>query len=116
MSTEHDIQIEELQHQAGDAAAFLKQLANEKRLLILCRLASGEAGVGELCEVAGLSQSAMSQHLAKMRADGLVSGRKDGLQVFYSIADDRCVGILMHLKSQFCHAADGLGTAEQPEQ
>lgn len=101
-----DPQIAQLQEQAGDAAAFLKQLANEKRLLILCRLAMGEATVGELGEVAGLSQSAMSQHLAKMRNDGLVEGRKAGLQVFYSISDERCRGILEHLKSQFCTVAD----------
>lgn len=106
--TSPDPQIQDLQSQAGEAAGFLKQLANEKRLLILCRLAMGEATVSELCEVADLSQSAMSQHLAKMRAEGLVSGRKDGLQVHYSIADPRCVGILHHLKSQFCTAADAL--------
>ena len=80
----------------------------EKRLLILCRLAMGEATVSELCEVTDLSQSAMSQHLAKMRAEDLVKGRKDGLQVHYSIADPRCVGILHHLKSQFCTAAEAL--------
>lgn len=102
-------QLADLQEQAGEAAAFLKQLANEKRLLILCRLAMGETTVGELCEIAGLSQSAMSQHLAKMRAEGLVEGRKNGLQVHYSIADPRCVGILEHLKSQFCTAAEELG-------
>ena len=68
----------------------------------------GEATVSELCEVADLSQSAMSQHLAKMRSDGLVQGRKDGLQVYYSIADTRCFGILEHLKAQFCTAADEL--------
>jgi len=103
-----DPQIAQLQDQAGEAAAFLKLLANEKRLLILCRLAAGEATVGELCEIAGLSQSAMSQHLAKMRSDGLVEGRKDGLQVHYSISDARCLGILMNLKSQFCPAADAV--------
>jgi len=101
--------LSDLQDQASDAATFLKQLANEKRLLILCRLGEGEATVSELCGVAGLSQSAMSQHLAKMRADGLVAGRKEGLQVFYSIADPRCLGILHQLKSTFCIAAGELG-------
>lgn len=101
-------QLADLQAQAGEAAGFLKQLANEKRLLILCRLAESEATVSELCEMAGLSQSAMSQHLAKMRSEGLVEGRKAGLQVHYSIADPRCVGILDHLKSQFCTAAEEL--------
>jgi len=101
-----DPSIRELQEQAGQAAGFLKLIANEKRLLILCRLAPGEATVAELTTIANLSQSAMSQHLAKMRQDGLVQGRKAGLQVFYSIADPRCFGILHHLKSEFCTAAD----------
>lgn len=103
-----DPSILELQSQAGDAATFLKLIANEKRLLILCRLASGEATVAELTTIANLSQSAMSQHLAKMRRDGLVEGRKDGLQVFYSIADPRCIGVLEQLKTEFCHAADNV--------
>jgi len=98
--------LHELQQQAGEAAALLKLLANERRLLILCHLVGGEATVSELREVAGLSQSAASQHLAKMRADGLVEGRKTGLQVHYSIADPRLVGILSHLKAQFCTAAE----------
>lgn len=101
-----DPQFSQLQEQAGEAANFLKQIANEKRLLILCRLLEGEATVGELCEMAGLSQSAMSQHLAKMRAEGLVSGRKEGLQVHYVIADPRCAGLLHYLKDEFCTAAD----------
>jgi len=104
-----DPQFDQLQEQAGDAANFLKQLANEKRLLILCRLLAGEATVGELCEIAGLSQSAMSQHLAKMRAEGLVAGRKDGLQVHYTIADPRCIGVLHQLKDEFCTAAGEAG-------
>ncbi len=108
LKTPIDTPFAELQHQAGDAAAFLKQLANEKRLLILCRLALGEATVSELCEMADLSQSAMSQHLAKMRNEGLVTGRKAGLLVYYSIADERCHGILKHLKEDFCTAADRL--------
>ena len=103
-----DPSIRELQAQAGEAAGFLKLIANEKRLLILCRLAMGEATVAELITIANLSQSAMSQHLAKMRQDGLVRGRKDGLQVFYSIADPRCFGLLSHLKAEFCSAVDAV--------
>jgi DNA-binding transcriptional ArsR family regulator len=95
----------ELHTQAFSAAAFLKQLANEKRLLILCRLTTGEAGVTELCELTGLSQSAMSQHLAKMRVEGLVVGRRQGLQVYYSISDARCLGLLEALEREFCSTA-----------
>lgn len=100
MQTETD--LSDLTEQAGDAARFLKQIANERRLIILCRLVTGEATVSELCETAELSASAMSQHLAKMRQEGLVSGRKDGLQVHYRIADPRCLRFLRFIKGEFC--------------
>lgn len=92
----------ELQARAEDVATRLKHLANTRRLLILCRLAAGKATVSELCKVANVSQSAVSQHLAKMRADGLIRGEKEGLQVYYSIIDPRCLELLHHLKSSFC--------------
>ena len=92
----------DIKDQAGDAARFLKQIANERRLIILCRLVSGEATVTELCDVAELSASAMSQHLAKMRSEGLVTSRKDGLQVHYRIADHRCLRFLSFVHGEFC--------------
>lgn len=95
-----------LQERAEDVATLLKQLANTRRLLILCRLAGGKATVSELCKVASLSQSAASQHLAKMRADGLIQGEKEGLQMHYSIVDPRCLEMLNHLKSSFCDPPD----------
>jgi len=87
----------DLEARAEEVAALLKQLANKRRLLILCRLAAGKATVSELCAVAELSQSAISQHLAKMRKDGLVKGEKDGLQIHYSIIDPQCLDLLTHL-------------------
>ena len=76
--------LKKLAKQAGDAAQLLKLLANEKRLLILCFLAvRGEMTVGELVGVVKLSQSALSQHLAKLRAFGLVDTRRDGQMVYY---------------------------------
>ena len=92
--------MSDLEARAEEVAALLKQMANTRRLLILCRLAAGRATVSELCAVAGLSQSAISQHLAKMRRDGLVKGEKDGLQINYSIADPRCLDLLVHLSCQ----------------
>lgn len=108
MSLLMDPGIMALQEQAEETARFLKQIANDRRLLILCRLVAGEATVSELCKVADLSASAMSQHLAKMRAEGLVDGRKDGLQVFYRISDPRCLALLGFLKDEFCSAAGKL--------
>ena len=82
--------LKKLAKQAGDAAQLMKMLANEKRLLILCFLAvRGEMTVGELVLVVKLSQSALSQHLAKLRADGLVDFRRTSQTLHYRVADER---------------------------
>lgn len=94
--------MERLQDRAGDAAALLSMLSNEKRLLMLCRLVSGEATVGELVELTGLAGSAVSQHLARLKADGLVASRKDGLHVHYRLGDDRASRVIAVLKDIYC--------------
>jgi len=84
---------------ASDAAQLLKLLANEKRLLVLCCLATrGEATVGELVDIVKLSQSALSQHLARLRTDGLVTFRRTSQVLHYSIADERAMCVLKVLK------------------
>jgi DNA-binding transcriptional ArsR family regulator len=72
---------------AHAASRLLKLLASEQRLLILCRLIDGESSVGELAGHVNLAQSATSQHLAKMRAEGLVTTRRDAQTIFYRLAD-----------------------------
>jgi DNA-binding transcriptional ArsR family regulator len=95
--------LKKLAKQAGDAAQLLKMLANEKRLLILCFLAvRGEMTVGELVTVVNLSQSALSQHLAKLRADGLVEFRRTSQTLHYRVADQRTLRLLGVLKEIFC--------------
>lgn len=95
--------IEALERQAAEVAATLRLLANEKRLLILCRLAlSGEMSVTALGAAVGLNQSALSQHLAKMRADGLVATRRDAQMLFYHIKDARVRLLLSALKDIYC--------------
>jgi len=95
--------LQKLTKQAGDAAQLLKMLANEKRLLILCFLAvRGEMTVGELVGVVKLSQSALSQHLAKLRADGLVEFRRTSQTLHYRVADARTLRLLQVLKEIFC--------------
>src|SRR6476661_1031153 len=75
---------------AVQAADMLRALANERRLMILCKLVEwGEANVTQLAEAVGLSQSALSQHLAKMREEGIVAFRRDAQTVWYRIADAR---------------------------
>src|ERR1700710_1989577 len=95
--------LKKLAKQAGEAAALLKLMANEKRLLILCFLAvRGEMTVGELVGVVKLSQSALSQHLARLREDGLVVFRRTSQTLHYSVADKRALRVLQVLKEIYC--------------
>ena len=88
---------------AGEAAALLKTLSNEHRLLILCNLiAEDEMTVGELVKRIGLSQSALSQHLAKLRDEGLVDFRREAQTLFYRVCDDRAASVLLLLHDMFC--------------
>jgi DNA-binding transcriptional ArsR family regulator len=88
---------------AAEAASLLKLLANENRLLILCRLAQvREMSVNELAAAVGLSQSALSQHLAKMREDGLLATRREAQTVFYRLVDRNAGRLLKLLKSIYC--------------
>lgn len=91
---------------ALQAADLLRALANERRLMILCKLVEwGEANVGRLAEAVSLSQSALSQHLAKMREEGVVTFRRDAQTVWYRIADARAEELLATLHRLFCHSA-----------
>jgi ArsR family transcriptional regulator, virulence genes transcriptional regulator len=98
-----NIEVAALERKAGEAAGLLKLLANENRLLILCRLAiAGEMSVGDLAHAVDLSQSALSQHLAKMREDGLLTTRREAQSVFYRIGDPNAVRLLSLLKTIYC--------------
>lgn len=89
--------------EAGEAAGLLKALANECRLLVLCHLqASGELSSGALAARVGLSQSALSQHLAKLREEGLVATRKEAQAVFYRLCDPKVEQLLALLHDLFC--------------
>jgi ArsR family transcriptional regulator, virulence genes transcriptional regulator len=95
--------IAEFEAKAAEAAALLKLLGNESRLLILCRLvARREMSVGELVAAVGLSQSALSQHLGKMREDGLLATRREAQTVYYRIADRNAARLLALLKNIYC--------------
>lgn len=88
---------------AAEAAAMLKALANEKRLMILCKLLEhGELNVMALSEAVGLSQSALSQHLARMRDEKLVGFRRDAQSIFYHVADTNVTLLLTTLKTIYC--------------
>ena len=98
-----ELALGELERKAAEAAALLKLLANENRLLILCRLAlKGEMSVNDIAAAVGLSQSALSQHLARMREEGLVATRREAQTVFYRMADENAARLLMLLKDIYC--------------
>lgn len=87
---------------AGDAAELMRALANENRLMILCLLAEGELSVGELNRRVDLSQSALSQHLAVLREDGLVTTRRERQSIRYSLAGDRARRLIGLLHEMYC--------------
>ncbi|MEN9874334.1 MAG: hypothetical protein RL186_1231 [Pseudomonadota bacterium] len=96
----------EMAARAGDVAKLLKAIGNEHRLLVLCHLAAmGEANVGALGNAIGLSQSAMSQHLAVMRDEGLLSTRRDGTTIFYAIAEPKLTELMDTLHRLYCDPA-----------
>jgi DNA-binding transcriptional ArsR family regulator len=90
---------------AGRAADLLRLLGNEKRLMILCQLADGELSVGALQSRIGLSQSALSQHLARLRADAVVATRRDGQVIYYRIVDPAALRVIQTLAELFCPPA-----------
>ena len=95
--------IAALERKASEAAQLLKLLANENRLLILCRLVQvREMSVNDLVAAVGISQSALSQHLAKMRAEGLLATRREAQTVYYRIADPDAKRMLALLKDIYC--------------
>ena len=94
---------ETFEKQAVEVAGILRALANERRLMILCRLVEcGEANVNGLAEAVGISQSALSQHLARMREEGLVAFRRESQTLWYRIADPRIEQLLATLHGLFC--------------
>jgi len=86
--------VETLESSVHDASTMLKAMGNPHRLIILCRLSEGPCSVGELEPVVGLSQSALSQHLARLRRDALVCTRRDAQTIFYSIADPKVATLI----------------------
>lgn len=87
---------------AAEAAAMLKALASQRRLMVLCRLGSGELSVSALQGALGISQSALSQHLAVLRGEGIVTTRRDGQTIYYRIADPAAGRIIETLASIYC--------------
>ncbi len=92
----------DLEKNAGEAADFLKAMASPHRLMLLCLLADGERSVSELTGELGLRQATVSQHLARLRQEGLVATRREAQTIYYSIADPAAASIIAILYKTYC--------------
>lgn len=95
--------------QARKASELMKALSHEGRLLILCLLAEREKSVSEIEDLMDLPQAAVSQHLARLRLDGLVNARRDGRNVYYSLASREVTTVIRTLHGLFCKPQNGAG-------
>ncbi len=106
IAAEDFARLTELHDMAAHACELLKAMANEWRLMILCHLAEGEKTVSELQRLLGLSQSALSQHLAILRRERIVRFRKHAQSVSYSLSGDEATKVIETLRDIFCDNAD----------
>jgi DNA-binding transcriptional ArsR family regulator len=105
--TDSEPDLADFHKRASEVASILRALANERRLMIVCKLVEwGEANVTTLAEAVGLSQSALSQHLAKMREEGIVTTRRASQTIWYRIADPRIQQLFATLHGLFCRKVD----------
>jgi DNA-binding transcriptional ArsR family regulator len=96
------MQVEVLEKNAEKASELLGAMANPRRLMVLCKLVDGEKSVNMLAQSVGLSQSALSQHLAKLREKGLVTTRRDAQTIWYGLASKEVRGVLTTLYGLYC--------------
>jgi len=99
----HDEDIEVIKENAEKAASFLKALANKQRLMILCNLVRGEMSVGLLNQHVDLSQSALSQHLARLRQDALVDTRREAQTIYYSLKPGLAYQMIELFYNHYCN-------------
>lgn len=104
----HNIDIEaekmrDLEQNAAKVSAILKAIGNDKRILLLCKIVeNGEVSAGSLVGIANLSQSAMSQHLGKLRQEGIITYRREGQTLFYRLADENIKELIITLHRLYC--------------
>lgn len=96
------VEIAQLRENASKAASLLKAISNESRLLILCYLGKKEMTVSELNQCIDMSQSSLSQHLARLRKDDLVKTRREAKNIFYSISSDVAMKLILVLHDEYC--------------
>jgi len=96
------IDFDTMERNATDAVNLLKGLANESRLMIMCVLSEGEVSVGQLNQRIKISQSALSQHLAVLRDQGLVETRRESQTIYYRLADTAALSVIELLRKVYC--------------
>lgn len=101
-TTEFPLSISRMRIAAGEAVAVLRALSNEDRLLLLCQLSQGERSVGDLEELLDIRQPTLSQQLSVLRAEGLVTTRREGKYIYYAVADQNVLAILAMLYQLYC--------------
>ncbi len=99
-----DLDLKKMAKHADEATQLLKALSNRSRLLVLCILSEGELSVGELHERVPLSQSALSQHLATLRREKLVTTRRESQMIYYSLRNDKAARVIALLHELYCGA------------
>ena len=102
MEAHDDIDFDKMQKAAGEASKLMKTLGHSGRLLVLCQLATGEKSVGELSRLLDIPQSPLSQHLSRMRSEGLVDTRRDAQTIYYSLKSDEAGKIIEVLYKLYC--------------
>jgi ArsR family transcriptional regulator, virulence genes transcriptional regulator len=107
---------EQLQAKAATATRLLKAMANPARLLVLCQLVEGEKSVGELEGAVGLSQSALSQHLAVLRRERVVATRRSGQNIYYFLASAEAAALMSTLYEVYCREAAAARSVRRPRE
>jgi DNA-binding transcriptional ArsR family regulator len=102
MPANENIDFDQMQDAASEASRLMKTLGHSGRLLVLCQLATGEKSVGELSRLLDIPQSPLSQHLSRMRSEGLVETRRDAQTIYYSLKSDEAGKIIECLYGLYC--------------
>ena len=102
MELSDDFDLDEMKKSAEEASALMKTLGHQGRLMILCQLATGEKSVGELSRLLDIAQSPLSQHLSRMRSEGLVAPRRNAQTVYYSLNSDKVGKIIECVYELYC--------------
>ena len=102
MEQHEDFYLEQMAESAGRASSLMKTLGHKDRLMILCQLSAGEKSVGEIADLLEIAQSPLSQHLSRMRKEGLVDTRREAQTIYYSLASGEAARIVELLYELFC--------------